>query len=114
MHEAHIVEAIVKQVLEKAGAAGAKKVTLVTLAMGEQCGFDEGCVRLYFENFSEGTAAAGAKLVFKPVPQKLTCRKCGNDFERKGSDLNCPLCCSMGFLNRTGKEFYVENIEIES
>ncbi len=114
MHEAHIVEAMVKQVLEKAAAAGASRVTAVTLAMGEQCGFDEGCVRLYFENFTEGTIAAGAGLVFRPVARKLTCRGCGRDFEPKGSDLNCPGCRGMGAPGGAGKEFYIDNIEIES
>lgn len=113
MHEAHIVESLVKDLLAKAKAHKAVKVTAVTLAIGAQSGMDEGSVKLYFDNFTEGTPAEGAKLIFKPITQKLTCKNCGIDYERKGEDFSCPQCCSMGFLNRTGKEFYIENIEIE-
>jgi hydrogenase nickel incorporation protein HypA/HybF len=114
MHEYHIVENIVKQVLEKAAAHQAVKVASVTLVIGALSGMEESSVRLYFENFTQGTIAQGALLVVKPVAVSLTCRACGIEFERKDNDDKCPRCCSMGFLGQNGKEFYIENIEIES
>jgi len=114
MHEYHIVQDLVKQVLKKAQASQALKVTRVRLVLGAQSGLEEGSVRLYFDTCTQGTIAQGAQLLIKPVAVKLRCRKCGVEFERQGGDINCPTCCSMGFLNQTGKEFYIEDIEIES
>ncbi|PIP67760.1 MAG: hydrogenase maturation nickel metallochaperone HypA [Candidatus Omnitrophica bacterium CG_4_9_14_0_2_um_filter_42_8] len=88
MHEYHIVEGAVKQMLEKAKSSNATRVTRVTLVMGEFSGLKEGPVRSYFENFSKSTLLEGAELIIKPVGAK---------------DCAGP-----------GKEFYIDNIEIES
>ena len=88
MHECHIVEGVVKQILEKAKSSSAVRVTRVTLVMSEMLGFKEAPVRSYFENFSKGTLLEGAELIIKSAEAK---------------DCTGP-----------GKELYVDNIEIES
>ncbi len=64
MHEYHIVEAVVKQIVTAAAGNNAEKVTRVSLVLGDQSGLEEGAVRLYFETISAGTPAAGAALEF--------------------------------------------------
>ena len=68
MHEYHIVEDLVKQVLKKAEAGGARKVTRVALVLGAQSGLEESSVRLYFENLSKGTLLEGAQLIVSRLP----------------------------------------------
>ncbi len=85
MHEYHIVESVVKQILEKARSSNASRVTRVTLVMSEMSGLKEAPVRSYFENLSRGTLLEGAELVIKPSGSKPGC-----------------------------KEFYADNIEIDS
>ena len=114
MHERHIVEGLVKQILQKAQIARAKKVLEIRLVLGSLSGLDEGSVRLYFDDLAAGTILEGAKLTVKPVVVKLRCKRCGIDFERRGEDINCPQCCSIGFLNQTGTECYIESIEVET
>jgi len=85
MHEYHIVEGMVKQILEKAKSSNATRVTRVTLVMSEMSGLKEAPVRSYFENLSKGTLLEGVELVIKSSGSK------------PGS-----------------KELYADNIEIES
>ncbi|PIV39638.1 MAG: hydrogenase maturation nickel metallochaperone HypA [Candidatus Omnitrophica bacterium CG02_land_8_20_14_3_00__42_8] len=114
MHEYHIVEGVVKQILEKAKSSDAKKITTVTLVLGELSGLQEESIRVYFENLSKDNILAGAKLIVKPVKSKLKCKDCGTIFEHEKSDFNCPKCSGLGVLASSGKEFYIDNIEIES
>ena len=60
MHEAHIVENLVKQVVAEALKRKATKVIKVSIALGEALGFDAEAIRLYYQTISEGTIANGA------------------------------------------------------
>lgn len=114
MHEYHIVEGIIKQILEKAENSGAKRIISVTLVMGELSGLQEESVRVYFENFSKDNLLKNAKLVVKRYKPKLKCEGCGAIFEHERSNFNCPKCCGQGVLMGHGKDFYIDNIEIDS
>jgi len=114
VHEYHIVEGVVKQILEKAKNSNAKRITCVTLILGELSGLQEESIRVYFENFSKDNILEGARLILKPVKSKLKCKDCGIIFEHKKSNFNCPKCSGLGILTSSGKEFYIDNIEIES
>jgi len=114
MHEYHIVEGIVKQILEKAKASNAKKITIVTLVLGELSGLQEESIRVYFDNLSKDNMLEGAELIVKPVKSKLKCKDCGSIFEHEKSVFNCPKCSGLGVLTDSGKEFYIDSIEIES
>ena len=114
MHEYHIVEGVVKQILEKAKNSNAKKITSVTLVLGEFSGLQEESIRVYFDNLSKDNMLEGAKLIIKSVKSKLKCKDCGNVFEHEKSNFSCPKCQGLGILMNSGKEFYIDNIEIES
>ena len=114
MHEYHIVEGVVKQILEKAKSHNAKKITSVTLVLGELSGLKEESIRVYFDSLSKGTLLEGAELIIKPARSKLKCKDCGEIFEHQETDFNCPKCRGLGVLMSPGKEFYIDNIEVES
>ena len=114
MHEYHIVEGIIKQILEKAKSSNAKKITSVTLILGELSGFKEDSIRIYFDNLAKENILEGARLVIKSAKSNLKCQSCGRIFEHQKSNFNCPKCHGLGILTNSGKEFYIDNIEIES
>ena len=114
MHEFHVVDGIVKEVLSKAKSADAKKVTEVVLVMGTACGFEESSVRLYFEEIGRGTILDGAKLVIKALPSQLRCNTCNKAFDYKTGEFDCPTCGNPGTRPSGGKEFYIDHIEIDS
>jgi hydrogenase nickel incorporation protein HypA/HybF len=62
VHEYHIVENLVKQVVAEAQKRKATKVIKVNIVLGEALGFDADAVRLYYQTISEGTIAAGASV----------------------------------------------------
>jgi hydrogenase nickel incorporation protein HypA/HybF len=114
MHEHHIVEGIVKQVLEKAALAQAKRVTEVFLVMGTESGLAEESVRMYFAEISKGTMAEQALVHIASKPVTLRCNSCDVVFDYKRGDFNCPTCGNLGVRATTAKEFYIDRIEVES
>jgi hydrogenase nickel incorporation protein HypA/HybF len=114
MHEYHAVENIFRQALVKSQEYKAQKVTRVNLSLGELLGFDEGSIQLYFQQLAEGTILQEAELIIHRQPPKLKCRDCHSVFEDPGRKFRCPHCCGMSLILHSGKELYLENLEIET
>ena len=113
MHELAITKSMLDIVLKEAEKAGAREVGIVNLVIGEMTGFVEDSVQFYFDFLSKGTPAEGANLLFTVVPIKAQCRRCGKNFEPKESAWICPGCGSNGLDIISGKELFVESIEVE-
>jgi hydrogenase nickel incorporation protein HypA/HybF len=113
MHEYSITESVLNLALEKANEANAEKITRINLIVGELSGVVDECVRFYFEHISKNTIADGAELFFETVPTKLRCRKCDKDFSPVGIDWLCPDCHEAGVEITSGRECYMESIEVE-
>ena len=114
MHEYHIVEGIVKQVIEKAKTNNASRVTKIKLAVGELSGLEESSIKLYFDDLSKSTMIEDADLIINTVYVQLKCKKCNKMFELKGKNFNCPDCGNLGTATDIGKELYIEDIEVET
>lgn len=65
MHEYHVIEPMIKEILQTAAERKAARIVKVNLALGDKTGFDEGSVRLYFETLGEGTLLACAEVEIK-------------------------------------------------
>ena len=113
MHEIHLVEGMVRSILEEAQKLKAGRVAQVFVVMGENSGFDEGSVKLYFESLGAGTPLENAAVSIRRVPTYLHCKTCQKDFPRQKGTLNCPACNQQGFPTKNGKELFVERFEIE-
>ncbi len=114
MHEHHAVKNLVEQILTKSQENKAVKITKVNIALGELVGFDDESIKLYFSDFSKGTILEGAQIVINHYKPKLLCKDCSKVFEDVKREFKCPFCCSESVILNKGKEFYVENIEIET
>jgi hydrogenase nickel incorporation protein HypA/HybF len=113
MHELPVTEDILRIVTEHGKKAGATRVTAVHLVIGQLAGFIDDSIQFYFDILSPGTLAEGAQLQFERVPTRLRCRDCGNEFPPAELDWRCPSCGSMGGDVISGKEFYVDSIEVD-
>jgi hydrogenase nickel incorporation protein HypA/HybF len=113
MHEFSITESLLNLALEKAGQAGANKITRINLVIGEMSGVVDDCVQFYFEALSRDTIASGAELAFDVRPTKLRCHRCQADFLPRDNDWSCPGCRDMAFDIVSGRECYMESIEVE-
>jgi len=113
VHELSVTQSLVDMVLEEAQKREIKKVTKVTIVIGELTGLESESIQFYFGVLSENTVAEGAELVFKKIKAQFKCGQCGNIFERVNFTFNCHVCGSTGVLVDKGKEFYIESIEVE-
>ena len=113
MHEYSITESILSLALEKAKEANAEKITRINLVVGELSGVVAECVEFYFGFISKDTMAAGAGLSFVTKPTSVRCHKCENIFTPEDGDWSCPECHEIGIDIVTGRECYMESIEVE-
>jgi hydrogenase nickel incorporation protein HypA/HybF len=113
MHEYSITQSLLSMALEKAVEAKASKITQINLIIGELSGVVDECVQFYFEFLSKDTIAAGASLSFERKPTTLRCRKCEAVFAPRNHDWSCPECHEAGIEIVSGRECYMESIEVE-
>jgi hydrogenase nickel incorporation protein HypA/HybF len=113
MHELGVTQNILQIALEYAQKGGAKKIRSINLVIGGLSGVIDESVQFYFDFVTKETMAEGAKLVFKRVPVRFRCRSCGKEFDFHGENWACPDCLSPGPEVLTGREFFMESIEVE-
>jgi hydrogenase nickel incorporation protein HypA/HybF len=114
VHELAVTQNILDIVLNEAKTAQADKVTKISLVLGELSGVVSDCVLFYFDFLRKGNAAEEATLDFRLVPVELRCRDCLTNFKPKeGSSWTCPNCQGTNFDLISGRECYVESIEVE-
>lgn len=113
MHEYSVTESLLSLALEKAGAAKASRIKRINLVMGELSGIVSECIQFYFDFISKDTIASGAELVFEVRPTRLKCRRCATVFTPRDHDWSCPDCHEAGIEIVSGRECYMESIEVE-
>ena len=113
MHELSITQNVLKIVVEHGQRAGAKRVTVIHLVVGQLTGLVDDSIQFYFDMLSPGTLAAGARLNIKRIPAQLRCRSCGQEFALLDKRWACPHCSSVGGDVVRGREFLIESIEVE-
>ena len=113
MHELSITQSILSIALEQAKVAQVSKITKINLTIGELLGIVDECVQFYFDIISKDTIAAEASLSFHRPPVKLHCRNCATTFSPDNLDWTCPDCQEQKIEIVSGRECYVESIEVE-
>lgn len=113
MHEQSIVEALLGLLVKHAERVGAKRILKIYLVVGELSGIVEEAMELYFAFASRNTIAEGAALFFTRVPAQLRCRSCGKVFQSERHNYLCPDCKEAGVDILSGRELYVERMEVE-
>lgn len=101
-------------VVDEAQKAGVGAVTQVCLCIGDLAGVEATTLAACFEMLSEGTVVDKARLVIKRIPATGTCTACGTAATGRGRLLRCPACKTGSVRLATGREFYVESIEVET
>ena len=114
MHELSVTEQILNITLEHARQARAGGVLRINLRIGDLTNFVGESIQFYFDILAKGTLAEKASLSITRIPARARCRQCQEEFTPAGMDWICPRCG--GFIEKivSGREFYVESIEVES
>jgi hydrogenase nickel incorporation protein HypA/HybF len=113
MHELSITEEILNIAIAKAREAKAEKVIQINLVIGDASSIVGECVQFCFDFVSKASIAEGAKLNFQRIPLQMKCRNCGCIFNPQRESWTCPQCGEWNVEIISGKEFYMESIEVD-
>jgi hydrogenase nickel incorporation protein HypA/HybF len=115
MHELSIAGRIVELATEHCRAAGADRVTAVTLRVGRLSCVHEDALRFSFDLVREATPLAAANLLIIEVPVTVWCPTCDAERELPGIQrFACPCCGTPTGDIRAGRELDLESIELEA
>ncbi len=115
MHELAVTESLLQVVLRHAGEGGAGRVVSVSVKVGELSDLVNEWMQRYFDYLSRGTVAEGAQIRIERVPATFRCGGCGEVFPadpRRREAIRCPLCASGEMTLMTGRECFVQQIEV--
>jgi hydrogenase nickel incorporation protein HypA/HybF len=112
MHELPLVQSIIGKASGHARAHGGQRVKSISLVVGDGTGYVPESIQLYFDIAAAGTMCEGARLCVRRVKPLMRCMVCGAEYVRKPFTFDCPDCGGEGSPTETGKELYIEEIEI--
>lgn len=113
MHELAITEGIMEAAIPEAEKHGAKKILEIRLKIGELSGVIPECIQEYFSIVSQGTIAEGAAIRVEKIPITVRCRSCGKESVLERRRIRCPHCDSADIELISGREYYVDSLEVE-
>jgi hydrogenase nickel incorporation protein HypA/HybF len=114
MHELPITQSICNLAVQEAQRVGAQRVCTIHIKMGEYTDYVPVIIQEYFNVVSEGTLAEGAQLEITRIPAVIRCKDCGGESRMQQFRLRCPQCGSRNTELITGKEFYIDSMEVET
>ena len=110
MHELSLSSAIVNTVVKHARD---RRVTVVSLRVGQLRQVVPDTLDFYFEFVARGTVCEPARLEQELIPASLRCRGCGHEWAIEIPAFRCPECAGSDVEIATGNEFEVESIDVE-
>jgi hydrogenase nickel incorporation protein HypA/HybF len=113
VHEMGITQGILAASFEAAEEAGATRITVIRVSVGELTEVMDFALQFAFESLTPGTMAEGAVLVVNHVPARAKCLECGNEFEHDRFEMVCPKCGSFALECLTGRELQIDSIETD-
>ena len=115
MHELSLCKAIIDSINSeiKKLKTQPKQINVVRIVAGELHYIVKDNMELIFNELSKNTIMENSKLeiLFKPLMYR--CLKCGNEGEIIKSNFYCIKCNSSDIDIISGKELYLESIEVE-
>ena len=114
MHELGLTQSILEIALDNAAKNGAGRILKVRVVAGDLTGVIDESLCFYFDYLARGTAADGAELVVEHPPAVIKCAACGEESRIAAEQVcSCPQCEALTVELLSGREFYVDSIEIE-
>ncbi len=107
------MESVLNMATQRAREAGAARIHVIHLRIGELSGVVPEALQFAFETLSPGTAAEHAKLGIERVPARFWCGQCRRDFEATDLLADCPECGTPSAELKAGREMELTSLEIE-
>ena len=113
MHELSVTQSLLELALKHANVAGANKIIGLNITIGDMTSIIDDSVQFYWDIISADTIAEGAKLKFTRIPTVLRCNSCDNEYTPDPGELACTNCSSFNVEVVSGKEFFLDSIDVE-
>ncbi len=114
MHEAGLMQQVLKTVQKSALENNIRQVTKITLSVGKLTMALPEALRFAFDALSRGTMFAGAELEIEQQEPCLKCSFCKLTFFPPEIDFRCPACASTHTEILAGHELYILSYEGEA
>lgn len=113
MHELPVTQSICDIAVEEGIRQGARRIEKITICQGDYTDYVPEVIQEYFNLVSEDTIASGAQIIIRKIPAVLYCADCDAENVVKNYRMRCPVCNGANTTLKSGKEFYIESMEIE-
>ena len=113
MHEVGIVQSILDVAGQQASIAGATRIHVIRLRVGQMTGVVPEALQHAFVVLRAGTLAENAELSVENVPAVAWCVVCQQEFETPGPFCECPVCETPSRDVRHGRELEIVSLEVE-
>ncbi|PKM47397.1 MAG: hydrogenase maturation nickel metallochaperone HypA [Firmicutes bacterium HGW-Firmicutes-8] len=113
MHEMALMAGVFDIIKQYTTDLEESRVTKVTLVVGEMTNAVPEALQSAFAVYSAGTVVEGAELLIREIPLTAECMSCGWAGKTEKHLFICPQCSSLGLELKTGRELYLESLEVE-
>ncbi len=113
MHELSIVEALLEQVRQEAGAYPALRVHSIRLRIGALRQVVPETLKFCFAAAVQGTELASCSLELEQLPAMARCLKCNLTFPVEDNWFQCPQCGDSGSELLTGNELELTSLDLK-
>ncbi|MEW6557378.1 MAG: hydrogenase maturation nickel metallochaperone HypA [Elusimicrobiota bacterium] len=115
MHELGVARNLFELVLQKATENNLKKITKISVKLGEAAGIEKDFLSHSFaDHLLPGSIADGCELEITIEKVKAICKNCGTEFLPSQTVWDCPHCQTKNIEIISGRDVYVTSIEGES
>lgn len=112
MHELPVTQSLLEIALRHAQESGAQRIVSLDLVIGQYASLVDDSIQFYWDMIAEGTLAEGARLVFHRLPARFECQSCQTQYSPVEDDFACPACGGEQVALISGREFYLESIDV--
>lgn len=113
MHEMGITSEVMTAVLDAAETAGAKRINLVRVTVGELTEVVPDSMQFAWEVLRRDTIAEDAVLEIREIPAKSRCIECGATFTHDRFDRRCSTCGGFFCEVIEGNELRVDDVDVD-
>jgi len=113
MHEQGLIKEIMDKVLREADKHKTKKIVKVKVKLGQLSHFTPQSFKEHFYYAAQGTPAQEVGLEISSFPAVARCIRCHKQFKLDTAVSFCPFCQSIDFTIISGKDVFVESIELK-
>jgi hydrogenase nickel incorporation protein HypA/HybF len=108
-----ITAEVLASVNDAAVKAGAVRVTLVRLSIGELTAIMPFALQFAWEAMTPGTLCEGAVLEITEIRARSRCLECGTEWEHDQFDRLCPSCGTFACEVLAGNELRVDGVDVD-